>query len=227
MPIQATTQFLNNSLNDYFRAIIIGILIFLGLRIFKNIILGYLKKITSKIPGHYDDFIISLVEKISPMLFIVASVYFPLQQLEVNQSIMNVFGWIFSIVLTWEGVKLASLVVKFAADEYIERNNMEDSKADISIIQMGLLVANVAIWSLAILLLLSNQGFDVTALVASLGVGGIAVALAAQNILGDLFSSLTIFFDKPFQVGDFVVSGTDMGVVEKIGLKTTRIKTPK
>ncbi|WP_168196663.1 mechanosensitive ion channel family protein [Bdellovibrio sp. ZAP7] len=72
---------------------------------------------------------------------------------------------------------------------------------------------------------LSNLGVDIAALIAGLGVGGIAVALAAQNILGDLFASLSILLDKPFVVGDFIVSKGDMGTVETIGIKTTRLRS--
>jgi len=75
------------------------------------------------------------------------------------------------------------------------------------------------------MLMLSNLGIDVTALVAGLGVGGIAIALAAQNILGDLFSSLSIVIDKPFVVGDFIEVDTFIGTVEHVGLKTTRIRS--
>jgi small-conductance mechanosensitive channel len=86
-------------------------------------------------------------------------------------------------------------------------------------------VAKLLLWSIALLLLIENMGYDVSALVASLGVGGIAVALAAQNILGDLFASLSILFDKPFVVGDFIIVDDMLGTVEKVGLKTTRIRS--
>ena len=82
-----------------------------------------------------------------------------------------------------------------------------------------------AIWALALLFGLDQLGFDVTALVAGLGIGGIAVALAVQNILGDLFASAAIVLDKPFMVGDFIVVGTNAGTVEKVGLKTTRVRS--
>ncbi|MGP1680746.1 MAG: mechanosensitive ion channel family protein [Giesbergeria sp.] len=75
------------------------------------------------------------------------------------------------------------------------------------------------------MLLLDNLGFDVNALVAGLGIGGIAIGLALQNILGDLFASLSIVLDKPFQVGDFVVIDDFSGTVENIGLKTTRLRS--
>src|SRR5918996_604115 len=87
------------------------------------------------------------------------------------------------------------------------------------------LFARVVVWSIALLLILNNLGFDVTALVAGLGIGGIAVALAAQNILGDLFASLAIVLDQPFVVGDAVLLGDKTGTVERIGIKTTRIRS--
>jgi small-conductance mechanosensitive channel len=85
------------------------------------------------------------------------------------------------------------------------------------IVQMGL-------WSAVVLLALDNLGVDITALVAGLGVGGVAVALAVQNILGDLFASLAIVLDKPFVLRDFIIVGDLLGTVEHIGLKTTRVR---
>jgi small-conductance mechanosensitive channel len=87
------------------------------------------------------------------------------------------------------------------------------------------LMAKIALWSIVFLLALENFGIDVTALIAGLGIGGIAVALAAQNILGDLFASLSIVLDKPFVLGDFVTVGDYLGSVEAIGLKTTRLRS--
>ena len=83
----------------------------------------------------------------------------------------------------------------------------------------------VIVWSAVLLLALDNVGVNVSALVAGFGIGGIAVALAAQNVLGDLFASLSIILDRPFEVGDFVIVGDFLGVVEKIGLKTTRVSS--
>lgn len=86
-------------------------------------------------------------------------------------------------------------------------------------------IGRLVLWSLVTILLLDNLGIDVTALVAGLGVGGIAVALAVQNILGDLFASMSIVLDKPFAVGDFLIIDTYMGTIEYVGLKTTRIRS--
>ena len=89
---------------------------------------------------------------------------------------------------------------------------------------VGFLV-RLVVWAAVLLVLLDNLGVNVTTLIAGLGVGGIAVALAAQNILGDLFSSLSIVFDKPFVVGDFIIVGDFLGSVEHVGLKTTRLRS--
>lgn len=86
-------------------------------------------------------------------------------------------------------------------------------------------LGQLVIWSVVLLLSLDNLGVNVSALVAGFGIGGIAVALAAQNLLGDLFASLSIVLDRPFEVGDFVIVGDFMGAVEKIGLKTTRVRS--
>jgi small-conductance mechanosensitive channel len=83
----------------------------------------------------------------------------------------------------------------------------------------------VALWAVLLLMILDNLGFNITTLVASLGIGGIAVALAVQNILGDIFASLSIAMDKPFVIGDFIIVGEQLGTVEYIGLKTTRIRS--
>jgi small-conductance mechanosensitive channel len=85
-------------------------------------------------------------------------------------------------------------------------------------------LVNVGIWSIALLLLLDNLGVNITALVAGLGIGGLAIGLAAQGIMADLFSALSIVFDKPFVRGDFIAFGDKKGTVERIGLKTSRIR---
>ncbi|MDP8254310.1 MAG: mechanosensitive ion channel family protein [Candidatus Alcyoniella australis] len=86
-------------------------------------------------------------------------------------------------------------------------------------------LARIAVWSAVALLILDNLGVNITTLVAGLGVGGIAIGLAVQNILGDLFASFSIILDRPFEVGDFIIVDELMGNVEKIGLKTTRVRS--
>ena len=108
---------------------------------------------------------------------------------------------------------------------YVERHSssgMTQVSASATLMSWGL---RTLLWSVVLLAILSNVGVNITAFIASLGVGGIAVALAVQNILGDLFASLAIAVDKPFEVGDFIVVGNVSGTVQVIGLKTTRIRS--
>lgn len=99
-----------------------------------------------------------------------------------------------------------------------------DGEAATSMAVIGFIL-QVVLWAIILILILDHLGFNVATLVASLGVGGIAVALAVQNILGDLFASLSISLDKPFVIGDFIVIGDIAGTVEHVGLKTTRIRS--
>ncbi len=108
---------------------------------------------------------------------------------------------------------------------YVERHSsagMTQVSASATLMSWGL---RTLLWSVVLLAILSNVGVNITAFVASLGVGGIAVALAVQNILGDLFASLSIAVDKPFEVGDFISVAGVSGTVQRIGLKTTRIRS--
>jgi small-conductance mechanosensitive channel len=100
-----------------------------------------------------------------------------------------------------------------------------DNRAAIGSLGIIGFVLRVVVWALILLLALDNLGVDVTALVAGLGVGGIAVALAVQNVLGDLFASLSITLDRPFEIGDFIIVGEYMGSVEQIGVKSTRLRS--
>ncbi len=115
--------------------------------------------------------------------------------------------------------------VKFwLARRMADRLAESDAEAATSMAVLGF-IARLVLWALVVILVLDHLGFNVTTLVASLGIGGVAVALAVQSILGDLFASLSITLDKPFVVGDFIIVGDVMGTVEYVGLKTTRIRS--
>lgn len=132
------------------------------------------------------------------------------------------------IVIAIQLVSWAGTLVAWGGALWIRRNRSEDGVPDPALVgAMGTFrwVVLTIVYAAILLLALENLGVDVTALIAGLGVGGIAVALAVQNVLGDLFGSLTITLDKPFVVGDFVVVGNEMGTIEKIGLKTTRVRS--
>jgi small-conductance mechanosensitive channel len=118
----------------------------------------------------------------------------------------------------------ANQMVTVVVNRAFERHRQTDP-AGVTHLLLGGLIARIVVWSLAVLVTLDNLGFNITTLMASLGIGGIAIALAVQNILGDLFSSVSIGLDKPFVIGDFIVLGDCMGTVEYVGLKTARIRS--
>ena len=104
-----------------------------------------------------------------------------------------------------------------------ERQGDDDQNLTVAAPAVRFLVRLLVV-ALVAILVLQNLGVDVTAMITGLGIGGVAVALAMQNVLGDLFASLSILLDKPFVVGDYIVVGTTQGTIERIGLKTTRIR---
>jgi small-conductance mechanosensitive channel len=106
----------------------------------------------------------------------------------------------------------------------MKRRKEEDAGSATTLAALGF-VAKLVLWSVVLLLALDNLGVNITGLIAGLGIGGIAVALALQNVLGDLFASLSIVLDKPFVIGDFIIVDEFLGTVEHIGLKTTRVRS--
>ncbi|NJD30700.1 MAG: mechanosensitive ion channel family protein [Gammaproteobacteria bacterium] len=131
---------------------------------------------------------------------------------------------ILTIAFFWQGGVWASTAAAAWLD-HRQRIMLEADKAAAGSIGVIRFVARVSIWAMVLLLTLDNLGIDITALVAGLGIGGIAIALAVQKVLGDLLASLSIALDKPFLIGDFVVVGEHMGTVEYIGIKSTRLRS--
>jgi len=116
------------------------------------------------------------------------------------------------------------VVIISVLDAY-QRRAMEENPASVTTINIIGVISKAAVWIAVVLLALDNFGFNITTLVAGLGIGGVAVALAVQNVLGDLFASLAITLDKPFVIGDFLIVGDLMGSVEHVGLKTSRLRS--
>ncbi len=130
------------------------------------------------------------------------------------------------VVLSVQLIRLFPVVIDWVIARLSGVERTEDASRSLTGTLTGLRwLVMLVVYSVILLLALQNMGINVTAMIAGLGVGGIAVALAVQNILGDLFGSLTIALDRPFVVGDFIVVGSEMGTVEHVGLKTTRVRS--
>jgi small-conductance mechanosensitive channel len=163
-----------------------------------------------------------LVDRTSTLFLIVGAIYAGTTLLSLPDSVHRLVYSAFIIALfvqvaLWAD-RIVAAVLAWRLKPLKSKSSMRNA---LSVIQF---IVRVTVWSIAFLLIFQNLGFDITALIAGLGIGGIAVALAAQSVLGDLFSSLAIILDRPFEVGDFIVFGDQMGTVEKIGIKTTRIR---
>lgn len=215
-----------NSLGLYFYAFFVFLLFFAGIKLFQILVIKRLENLSKNTKNDYDDLLIRVINDIPSVFLYLLAVYFPLRFLTTSESIENVLHGVFIVIIVFQGVRSASILIKFSLEKYMSNGrNAEQSKTALHGIN---LLVSIALWVVGILLVISNLGFNVTSLVTSLGIGGIAVALAAQNILADIFSSFTLYFDRPFEIGDFVKIGdTDSGTVKKIGIKTTRIKTPQ
>ncbi|GIV37582.1 MAG: hypothetical protein KatS3mg032_1961 [Cyclobacteriaceae bacterium] len=114
-------------------------------------------------------------------------------------------------------------VIRKLLESYVLK--LENGETKLKQVAGIMVVINVAAWALGLVFVFDNLGYNVTTIITGLGIGGIAIALAAQNILGDLFNYFVIFFDRPFEVGDFIVVDDKRGTVEYIGIKTTRIRS--
>ncbi len=164
-----------------------------------------------------------LVQRTSGLFLIIAAIYAGASLLKLPPASARFLFSTFAVALFIQFALWADrIVTALLVWQFAPRKSKAPMRNAISVIEV---LVRVGIWSVALLLIFENLGFDVTALVAGLGIGGVAVALAAQRVLGDLFSSLAIVLDRPFEVGDVIVFGDQRGTVEKIGIKTTRLRS--
>jgi small-conductance mechanosensitive channel len=181
-----------------------------------------LKKWAAKTKTTFDDFILNGIKKsIIPILY-YSAIYFSAQSLNLSDAVRSIFDVLSIVVVTLFIIRLITSTLDYSIKSYSAKQDAADQKAK-QLKSISALV-RIVIWGVGLIFLLDNLGFDISAVVAGLGIGGIAVALAAQTILGDLFSYFIIFFDKPFELGDYIKVGDKNGTIEHIGVKTTRIR---
>jgi small-conductance mechanosensitive channel len=190
--------------------------------IFKRYVLSRLKKWAESTDTSIDDLLINTIEKsLIPILYF-GVLYVTLHTLVLSTEFKSGLRVSAIVLLTVFAARAVTSAVNFGLLSYLKKtDDLERGEKQLKGIR-GLI--NFIIWCIALVFLLDNLGVKISAVVAGLGIGGIAVALAAQAVLGDLFSYFVIFFDKPFEVGDFIIVGDKMGAVEYIGIKTTRIR---
>lgn len=143
-------------------------------------------------------------------------------QLSPSQERWLHYAWI--VILVSQIALWGNRIITVAVQSAFDQQRKIDPAGATHLMLAGL-AGRILLWSTAALVMLDNLGFNITTIVASLGIGGIAVALAVQNILGDIFSSVSIAMDKPFVIGDFIIVDSYMGTVEYVGMKTTRLRS--
>lgn len=181
-------------------------------------IVTHLARLSEKTKNNIDDAIVAMIRSVKPHFYWFLSLYLGLQTLPLSQFFSTVLNGLLLALVLWYAMRAASVAIDMQLSNTTGGGGEQSARNFLGTLAKG------SLWAIAILLLLSNLGINVTSLVAGLGIGGIAIAFALQNILTDLFSSFAIYFDKPFVVGDFVVVGDYVGTVERIGIKTTRLR---
>ena len=215
--------YFENTVREYIIALAVILGGILLLKLFKQIILKRLKRWAGNTESTLDDFALNTVEKFAIPALYFFIIYVGLKVLSFNDKINQIVSVAVAVVITYFLLRLISSIALHGLQSYVKRQDRGEEKVK----QLGgiMLILNGIIWIIGIIFLFDNLGYDVGAIIAGLGIGGIAIALAAQNILGDLFNYLVIFFDQPFEIGDFIILDDKMGTVEYIGVKTTRLKS--
>lgn len=216
------------SITKYLVATAIFLVLSLAFKLLQMVIIVRLKAISTRTTTDIDDMLLDAVGSVKAWVYTLIALYVALQTLTLPELFEKILTAIFLFAVVWQTIKIIATIIDFSARKLLEKDKDGDGQIDpaaATTSHMISLIAQIVLWSLGALFVLSNLGVEVTSLLAGLGIGGIAIAFALQGILSDLFASFSLYFDKPFRIGDFIVIGTDSGTVEKIGIKSTRIRT--
>jgi small-conductance mechanosensitive channel len=205
---------------------LVVILIGLALvRLFQVFIIKRLRKIFEATATTWDDLLVNVLEtNVVPSLYVIV-IWLGLRDFSLRPSVRSLLQSLATVVITLMFIRIVLSVVNHSIRSYWQRHGAGHTAAREKNLNGIVTVAKIVVWTLGLILLLDNLGIKVSAFVAGLGITGIAVALAAQTILGDLFSFFVIFFDQPFEVGHNIKVDNFQGDVEHIGLKTTRLRS--
>jgi len=215
-----------NSLKAYLQFILTFFGLVLALAVLKFFLTRYLGRLARQTISDIDDFIVSLLAKIGLPVFCAISLYFSSLPLELSETIRLLIRCAFVIVVTICSVLLLQDTVKYSIEKVYRRRMKADDPSFELMVKSMTGISHWVIWVVAIIFMLDNIGVNISTFVAGLGIGGIAVAMASQTILGDAFSAVSIFLDRPFEIGDFIIlDDNHLGTVEHIGIKTTRLRS--
>ncbi|MDQ7040322.1 MAG: mechanosensitive ion channel family protein [Rhodothermus sp.] len=190
----------------------------------QRILTRKLEVLAKRTRTNIDNVIANVLRQTRAYFLVGLAFYAAVAIVQLPRPILQWGGRIAFVLLLLQVIRWGSGLITFYVERYRQQKLEEDPAAVTSMQALGF-IGRLALWTVVLLVALDNFGVDITALVASVGIAGVAIGLAVQNILGDLFASLSIVLDKPFVVGDFIIVDNYMGTVEHIGLKSTRIRS--
>ena len=214
-------EIFRNRVADYLVFLVVLVVGIVIITIFKRLVLGRLKQWAKTTTWDIDEFIVDIVRKMLVPIAYYGMFFLASKNLAIPPVLERVIEMAGMVLVAFLSAQALIAVAGFAIQTYIEKSEKGSGRE--RALQGLTTLIRVVVWGLATVVLLDNLGFRINTVIAGLGIGGIAVALAAQNILGDLFAYFTIMFDRPYEIGDFVIVGEHMGVVNQLGVKTTRI----
>ncbi len=216
--------YLGSSVEQWLIATGISLGVFIVLTIVLRFVASRIAKIAARTTTKLDDLLVDLLRSTRWYVMLVWSAAVGAQWLGSDQTIISFVPTVVALFSLLQAGIWGNRIIGYWIGRVMEERLAEDAASATTMAGVRF-VARLLLFAVLLLLGLDNLGVDITAAITGLGIGGIAVALALQNILGDLFASLSIVLDKPFQIGDFIIIGEFMGTVEHIGLKTTRIRS--
>ncbi len=212
-----------NTVFAYLSALLFLIITLICLKMIKNVVLRHLEDFSKRTKTTFDDFLILIISRVLLPFLYCAVFYLAFKMVGFGPRLARIVNVLGLAVLTFFVAKSGAMFAEYGFRLYCRKRGSDESF--MNSLQGIIRMVKFFIWVMAIIFFFDNLGFKVTAVIAGLGVGGVAVALAAQAVLGDLFSYIAILFDRPFEIGDFIIVGDYMGVVEHVGIKTTRISS--
>ena len=211
-----------NPVQRWLIALAVVVVTTIVLRLVEQVLVVRLQRLAQKTHTIIDDVVIGSLRRTKFLFLLIVSVFAGSLLLTLDPQVRSAIAKVTIIALLIQGGMWAATGLRIWLEHY--RATEEDGANRTTMNALSFL-ARLVLWATILLLILDNLGIDITALVTGLGIGGIAIALAVQNVLSDLFASLSIVLDKPFVNGDFIVVGDMLGAVEYVGIKTTRVRS--
>ena len=214
-------EFYHNRISEYLVCLAILAGGVLAVRIVEILVLRRLKAWAEKTSTNFDNFLIDRIHRTGAPLAYVGIAHSSLGVLTLTPRVERIIDMLGIVLLTLLAILFTVALVRYGFEENMRKQGVDATRD--RALKGVVSLTKAMVWIIGALFLLDNLGFKISTVIAGLGIGGIAIALAAQAILGDLFGYFVILFDRPFEIGDFVIVGDYMGTIERFGIKTTRI----